>query len=101
MAKKHQIRITVNGDPYELLVDSKKILLELLREDLGLTGTKEGCSEGDCGACSVILNGKVVNSCLVLAVECDDGEVTTIEGLQDGETLHPIQKSFIERGAVQ
>jgi len=101
MAKKHQIRITVNGDPYELLVDSKKILLELLREDLGLTGTKEGCSEGDCGACSVILNGKVVNSCLVLAVECDNAEVTTIEGLQDGEELHPIQRCFAESGAVQ
>lgn len=101
MVKKHTIRITVNGEVYDLLVDPKKTLLELLREDLDLTGTKEGCDEGDCGACSVILNGKVVNSCLVLAVETDNAEITTIEGIHQGEELHPIQKTFIDSGAVQ
>ena len=101
MIKKHPIRLTVNGEVYELLVEPNKTLLQLLREDLDLTGTKEGCSEGDCGACSVIFDGKVVNSCLVLAVETNDGEVMTIEGVQAGETLHPIQEAFIEKGAVQ
>jgi len=101
MVKKHQIRITVNGEEHDLLIDPKKTLLELLREDLDLTGTKEGCDEGDCGACSVILDGKVVNSCLVLAVECDNAQVTTVEGLQQGEKLHPIQKAFMDSGAVQ
>jgi len=101
MVKKHQIRITVNGEEHNLLIDPKKTLLELLREDLDLTGTKEGCDEGDCGACSVILDGKVVNSCLVLAVESDNTEVMTIEGIHRGDDLHPIQKSFVDSGAVQ
>jgi carbon-monoxide dehydrogenase small subunit len=101
MVKKHTIRVTVNGEIYDLLVDSKKTLLQLLREDLDLTGTKEGCDEGDCGACSVILNGKVVNACLVLAVETDNADITTIEGIQPGEELHPIQRAFIDSGAVQ
>jgi len=101
MVKKHQIRITVNGEEHNLLIDPKKTLLELLREDLDLTGTKEGCDEGDCGACSVILDGKVVNSCLVLAVESDNTEVVTIEGIHRGDDLHPIQKSFVDSGAVQ
>jgi len=101
MEKKYPIQITVNGDVYDLLVNPKKTLLQLLREDLDLTGTKEGCDEGDCGACSVILNGKVVNSCLVLAVETDNAEITTIEGIHRGEELHPIQKAFIDSGAVQ
>ena len=101
MVKKHQIRTTVNGEEYDLLIDPKKTLLQLLREDLDLTGTKEGCDEGECGACSVILDGKVVNSCLVLAVEADNAEVTTIEGIHRGEDLHPIQKSFVDSGAVQ
>ena len=101
MVKKHQIRITVNGEEHNLLIDPKQTLLELLREDLDLTGTKEGCDEGDCGACSVILDGKVVNSCLVLAVESDNTEVVTIEGIHRGDDLHPIQKSFVDSGAVQ
>lgn len=101
MVKKHRIRITVNGEEYDLLIDPKKTLLELLRDDLDLTGTKEGCDEGECGACSVILDGKVVNSCLVLAVEADNAEVMTIEGIHRGEELHPIQKAFVDSGAVQ
>jgi carbon-monoxide dehydrogenase small subunit len=101
MNKKYQIRLTVNGEVHDLLVEPEKTLLRLLREDLDLTGTKEGCSVGDCGTCSVILEGKVVNSCLVLAVETDDCEVMTIEGVQVGEALHPIQQAFIEKGAVQ
>ena len=99
--KNHQIRITVNGEEYDLLIDSKKTLLELLRDDLDLTGTKEGCDEGECGACSVILEGKVVNSCLVLAIEADNAKITTIEGIHRGEGLHPIQRAFIDSGAVQ
>ncbi len=101
MAKKHHIRITVNNDVHDLLVDSKKTLLQMLRDDLDLTGAKEGCDEGDCGSCSVLLNGKLVNSCLVLAVETDRAEITTIEGVHQGEELHPIQKAFVNSGAVQ
>jgi carbon-monoxide dehydrogenase small subunit len=101
MAKKHAIRIRVNGEEHDLLVDSKRTLLQLLREDLDLTGTKEGCDEGNCGACSVIFNGKAVNSCLVLAVESNDAEITTIEGFHQGEDLHPVQRAFIDSGAIQ
>ena len=101
MVKKYQIQTNINGESYELLVDTKMTLLQLLREDLDLTGTKEGCGEGDCGACSVILNGKVVTSCLVLAVEADNAVITTIEGIKAGEELHPIQESFVDKGAVQ
>ncbi|HUT69869.1 MAG TPA: (2Fe-2S)-binding protein [Desulfatiglandales bacterium] len=99
--KKHQIRTTVNGEEYRLLVDQKKTLLDLLRDDLGLTGTKKGCDEGECGACSVILDGKVVNSCLVLAVEADKAEILTIEGIHREGDLHPIQKAFVDSGAIQ
>jgi aerobic carbon-monoxide dehydrogenase small subunit len=101
MIKKYPIQLTVNGEVYDLMVDPGKSLLKLLREDLDLTGTKEGCGEGDCGACSVILDGKVVNSCLVLAVETHQCEVMTIEGVQAGEDLHPIQEAFVNNGAVQ
>jgi len=95
------VSVTVNGEPYEVLVDSRTSLLQLLREYLGLTGTKEGCSEGECGACSVLLNGLLVDSCLILALEAKGGQVETIEGLaKDGE-LHPVQKAFIESGGVQ
>lgn len=99
--KKHCIQVTVNQEDHEILVEPRKTLLGLLREDLGLTGTKEGCSEGECGACTVILNGKVVNSCLVLAVEADKSVITTIEGMKAGAALHPIQQSFVDSGAVQ
>jgi len=98
---KHQIKITVNEDLYELSVEPKRTLLEVLREDLDLTGTKQGCDNGECGACTVILAGQPVNSCLVLAVEADGKEVLTIEGLADGSSLHPLQEAFIQYGAVQ
>ncbi|MBI3328235.1 MAG: (2Fe-2S)-binding protein [Nitrospinae bacterium] len=98
---KQVVSVTVNGEPYEVLVDTRTTLLQLLREDLGLTGTKEGCSEGECGACSVILNGRLVDSCLIFALEAKGGRVETIEGLaKDGE-LHPLQKAFITCGGVQ
>ena len=101
MGRKHQIQITVNEAEYDLLVHPNKTLLDLLRYDLGLTGTKEGCDEGDCGACTVIVNGKVLTSCLVLAGELDGAAITTIEGLHKGDELHPIQQAFVDSGAVQ
>jgi carbon-monoxide dehydrogenase small subunit len=101
MGSKHQIQITVNEEEYDLLVHPNRTLLDLLRYDLGLTGTKEGCDEGDCGACTVIVNRKVVTSCIVLAVEVDGATITTIEGMQKGDALHPIQQAFVDSGAVQ
>ena len=101
MGSKHRIQITVNEEEYDLLVHPNKTLLDLLRYDLGLTGTKEGCDEGDCGACTVIVDGKVVTACLVLAVEADGATITTIEGLHKGDALHPIQQAFVDSGAVQ
>ena len=98
---KHNIHLTVNGARHEILVESRRTLLQVIREDLGLTGTKSGCEKGECGACSVLMNGKVVNSCLVLAVEADRKDILTIEGLRKGQILHPLQKSFIEHGAIQ
>ena len=99
---KHQIKLNVNGDDYELLVDPWRTLNEVLREDLNLTGTKLGCSVGDCGACTVLVDGKSVSSCLTLAVAVQGKVITTVEGLApSGETLHPIQNSFIEKGAIQ
>ena len=98
---KHTINLTVNGESYEMFVDPFKTLLDVIRNDLGLIGTKEGCSTGDCGACTIIMNGKPVNSCLVLAPEADGSELITIEGLADGDKLHPIQEAFIKHGAVQ
>ncbi len=101
MESKHRIQITVNEEEHDLLVHPNRTLLDLLRYDLGLTGTKEGCDEGDCGACTVIVNGKVMASCLVLAVEVDGAAITTIEGLHQGDELHPIQQAFVDSGAVQ
>lgn len=98
---KYPIVLTVNGIRRELEVKANRTLLSVLRQDLEMTGTNEGCSTGDCGACTVLMNGVPVTSCLVLAVDADGAEITTIEGLaQDGE-LHPVQKAFIEKGAVQ
>ncbi|MHB0876627.1 MAG: (2Fe-2S)-binding protein [Anaerolineae bacterium] len=98
-----RVRVTtrVNGDPVEFLCDPRQSLLECLRDILGLTGTKEGCNDGNCGVCAVILNGRLVNSCLVLGVECDGQEVTTVEGLADWRGLHPLQKVFAEEQALQ
>lgn len=98
---KLSIRITVNGEPGEFLVDPKRTLLDLLREDWELTGTKRGCDNGECGACTVLLDGQPVNACLVFAVEADGKEVLTIEGLAEGTRLHPLQEAFIQNGAVQ
>ena len=95
------IRLTVNGVSYEIAVKPWATLLEVLREDLGWTGTKEGCGLGECGACTIIMDGRVVNSCMVLAGEADGRVITTIEGLADGDELHPIQKAFVEQGGVQ
>ena len=101
MVKKYPVRVNVNGDDYDAMVDPRKTLLQFLREDLDLTGTKEGCDEGDCGACSVILNNKVVSSCLVLAVEADNAVIETIEGVGKGAELHPVQQAFVDNGAIQ
>ena len=96
------VKFQVNGEQRELDTSPTKSLLDVLREDLFLTGTKRGCDSGECGACVVILNGKAVNSCLVLAAELDGSEVTTIEGLGKSATdLHPLQRAFIKKGAVQ
>jgi len=93
--------LTVNGTPYEIAIEPHQSLLQLLREELHLTGTKEGCSEGECGACTVLLDGKTVDSCLIFALEAQGREVTTIEGLAQGDQLHPVQKAFAEYGEVQ
>ena len=98
---KRLMTLTVNGTPYEVAIEPRQSLLQLLREELHLTGTKEGCSEGECGACTVLLDGKTVDSCLIFALEAQGREVTTIEGLAQGDQLHPIQKAFAEYGAVQ
>ena len=99
---KHQITCWVNGDEVSLLVDPWRTLNEVLREDLNLTGTKLGCGTGDCGACTVIVDGRSVNSCLTLAVSVDGSSIQTVEGLApSGERLHPIQEAFIKEGAIQ
>lgn len=98
---KRELHVTVNGDEYHLFVDVRRTLLDVIREDVGLTGTKNGCDAGECGACTVLLGGEPVNSCLVLAHEADGMEVVTIEGLAEGGALHPIQRAFVEQGAIQ
>jgi aerobic-type carbon monoxide dehydrogenase small subunit (CoxS/CutS family) len=95
------INFKVNGVQHSLEVKSSQTLLEVLRNELGLNGTKEGCGTGDCGACTVLLDGKPVNSCLVLAIDADGREVTTVEGLEKDGKLHPLQAAFVEEGAVQ
>ena len=96
-----QIKVTVNGIIHELSVQPWETLLDVIREHLGLTGTKEGCGLGECGACTIIMDGKTVNSCLVLAVEADNRVITTIEGLANGDELHPIQEAFVDCGGPQ
>lgn len=97
----HTIQITVNGELEQADVPSNRTLLQLLRDQFALTGTKNGCSAGECGACTVILDGEAVNSCMVLAVECDGAQVTTIEGLSKNGRLDPIQQAMIDQGGVQ
>lgn len=98
---KRVISLTVNGKKYEIGVNSNQTLLDVLRNEMGLTGTKEGCGEGDCGACAVLMDGKAVNSCLVLAVGANGRDIVTIEGLAKDGALHPLQESFVEHGAIQ
>jgi len=100
MSKVH-ITTSINGEPVEFLCRPEQTLVEVLRDELGMTGTKEGCSTGDCGACSVLLNGRLVCSCLVLAAEAQDAEVSTIEGVADENGLHPLQQKFLEHAALQ
>ncbi len=95
------IRLRVNKKDFRLKVKPSATLLNVLREDLGLTGTKEGCGVGECGACTIIMDNMTVNACLILAVEADGKEITTIEGLSEGEKLHPIQEAFLEIGGLQ
>lgn len=95
------VTTTVNGDPVDFLADPRETLLDCLRDKLGLTGAKEGCGTGDCGACSVQLDGRLVCSCLVLGVEAEGREVKTIEGMAEGNDLHPLQAKFIEHAALQ
>ena len=95
------LRMNVNGTPVEIAVKPSWTLLQVLRDELELTGTKKGCEGGDCGACTIIMNGTAVNACLVLALQAESKELETIEGLGTHEHLHPLQKSFINRGAVQ
>jgi aerobic-type carbon monoxide dehydrogenase small subunit (CoxS/CutS family) len=98
---KHRINLTVNGEPKELFVESNRLLVDLIRQDLGLTGTKKGCGTGDCGSCTIILDGTAVKSCLILAAEVNGSEILTIEGLHSGGKLHPLQEAFIHYGAIQ
>lgn len=98
---KRPLTLTVNGAQQEILVQPYQTLLEVLREDLGLTGAKEGCGTGDCGCCTVLLDGKPVTACLVLALQAEGRTVRTVEGLGDGERLDPIQEAFVRRGALQ
>jgi carbon-monoxide dehydrogenase small subunit len=98
---KKLIQMTINDRAYEVAVEPNKTLADLIRHDLGLTGTKKGCDTGDCGACTVILNGDPVNSCLVLAVQADNAVIETIEGLSTDDGLHPLQQAFVEKGAIQ
>ena len=97
----HEINLTVNGVPEKVVVASNVTLMRMLRENLALTGTKNGCAAGECGACTVLLNNQPVNSCMVLAVECDGAQVITVEGLAHDEQLDPLQEAFIQEGGVQ
>jgi carbon-monoxide dehydrogenase small subunit len=99
--KQHHVSTTINGEPMEFLCEPQQTLLDVLRDNLNLTGSKEGCSSGDCGACSVIVDGRLVCSCLVLGVEAEGKTVMTIESLAEGDKLHPLQQKFLEHAALQ
>jgi len=98
---KKLIQLTVNQRVYDIAVEPNQTLVDVLRYELGLTGTKKGCELGDCGSCTVIMDGRPVNSCLVLAMQADGRTIVTIEGLEDENGLHPVQRAFIEKGAIQ
>ena len=98
---RHHVTTTINGDGAEFLCDTAQTLLDVLRDEMDLTGTKEGCATGDCGACTVVVDGVMVCSCLVLGVEADGKSIETIEGMAEGEELHPLQRKFIEHVALQ
>ncbi len=98
---RHHVTTTVNGEPVEFLCDTEQTLLDALRDELSLTGAKEGCSSGDCGACSVIVDDRLVCSCLVLGVEAEGAKIETIEGMAEGDKLHPLQRVFLEEAALQ
>ena len=98
---KKELKLTVNGQPYELYVNPKTLLVQVLRDYLGLTGTKRGCNSSSCGACTVVLNGMAVKSCSILALQADGAEVLTVEGLAQGTKLHPLQEAFLDHGAYQ
>ena len=100
MSKIH-VQCTINGEPTEFLCEARQSLLEVLREELGFTGTKEGCNDGNCGACSVTVDGVLVDSCLILAAEVQDKTVGTVEGLASAEGLHPLQQKFLEHASLQ
>jgi len=95
------IHMKLNGEPVEALIQDNRTMLDFLRKNMGLTGTKKGCEEGECGACTILVNGAPINSCLMLAVEADGREITTIEGLSKNGELNPVQKAFIEKWALQ
>ena len=101
MAKKAHIETTINGEQVEYLCEPRQSLLEVLRDVLEMTGTKEGCNDGNCGACTVVMDGRIVNSCLVLGVEAEGASIETIEGVATPESLHPLQQSFLENAALQ
>ena len=99
--RRTQVQTTLNNEEIDFLCEPRQSLLEVLRDELGLTGTKEGCNNGNCGACSVLVNGRVANACCVLGVEAEGAEITTIEGIADGDKLHPLQQAFLEEAALQ
>lgn len=101
MSKKIQVSTTINGEPTDFLCEPNQSLLEVLRDGLNMTGSKEGCNNGNCGACSVLMDGRLVNSCLVLGAECEGAAITTIEGIATKEGLHPLQQKFLEHAALQ
>ena len=98
---RNHVTCTINGDDIEFLCDADESLLDALRDEVGITGTKEGCGTGDCGACSVILNGQLICACLAFAPEANGGTIETVEGMADGEKLHPLQTAFLEHAALQ